>query len=106
MFRNFKKFVEVAFENLQGSEPTIINIKQSIAENATSDGGISTNNNTQIVKVPDEESKSKNILLDSIETEIKQFLTLLKERRINLSKENRDDLVIRKNSPSIRQKKK
>ena len=77
MFRNFKKFVEVAFENLQGSEPTIINIKQSIAENATSDGGISTNNNTQIVKVPDEESKSKNILLDSIETEIKQFLTLL-----------------------------
>ena len=60
MFRNFKKFVEVAFENLQGSEPTIINIKQSIAENATSDGGISTNNNTQIVKVPDEESKSNS----------------------------------------------
>ena len=58
MFRNLKKFLEVALENLQGGES--INIKQSIAENATSDRGITINNPTQIVNVPDEESKLKN----------------------------------------------
>ncbi|MCL2934206.1 MAG: AAA family ATPase [Trichodesmium sp. MAG_R03] len=103
MFRNLKKFLEVALENLQGGES--INIKQSIAENATSDRGITINNPTQIVNVPDEESKLKNILLDSIETDIEQLLTLLKERRINLLKENRYDLVIGNKPPSMRPKK-